>query len=333
MRKTRGVSRYRHPVSLLALAGLSLGACQCGPIPCKGQPVGTGLEEEVCIPGDSFSMGHETLPRPEPRPDDGYVVMPMNDWAPVHTVTLSPYFIDKYKVTIGRYRKCVDAGFCSSPSLAPGLDFRDPALDEQPVDGVEHSEAADFCLWQGKRLPTEAEWEHAARGPKNLDYPWGNSLPSEAALNEPLSSPVGSNPENVSPHGAHDLWSPFWEWVADWYDPHYYEKSAKQNPNGPAEPVFFEERNPYGGDVRIRASGERVVRGRRHYSLATGDEEFWDVKRGAPLWVRAQEDPRTHGNISFRCVREDGPLTVPPPSGAWTYRNLSWRAIPSGGGR
>jgi formylglycine-generating enzyme required for sulfatase activity len=153
---------------------------------------------------------------------------------PRHTVALDAFWIDQTEVTNAQYRKCLDAGVCRKPVYWDNSDFSAP---DQPVVGVTWNDARTYCEWAGGRLPTEAEWEKAARGTDGRTYPWGN----EPATCERVSyggcvgkaSPVGSYPTGASPYGALDMAGNVWEWVADWYAEHYYSRSPDHNPQGP----------------------------------------------------------------------------------------------------
>lgn len=155
------------------------------------------------------------------------------DEKPRRRVYLDAYYIDKYEVTNALYGKFMQATGRSAPTLW-GANFNGPA---QPVVGVSWDDAEAYCKWAGKRLPTEAEWEKAARGTDGRKYPWGEQWDSsranssEAKLNK--TAPVGSYPAGASPYGAHDMAGNVWEWVADWYDANYYQRAPGSNPKGP----------------------------------------------------------------------------------------------------
>jgi serine/threonine-protein kinase len=184
-------------------------------------PSGT---EEVLIPEGEFSMG-STTGLPNERP--------------VHQVYLDAYYIDKYEVTNSQYRKCVDAGACQPPSRTRYYDNSKYA--KHPVVYVDWFSANAYCTWRGARLPTEAEWEKAARGTDERIYPWGNSMSCEFAnayeCNNNGTVPVGSYPKGKSPYGVYDMAGNVWEWVSDSFDPDYYTYSPKSNPTGPPESI------------------------------------------------------------------------------------------------
>jgi len=157
------------------------------------------------------------------------------DEKPQHKVTLAAFWIDHTEVTKDQYQKCVQAGKCAAPSCS-GTGVRD-----HPVVCVSWQDAADYCVWAGRRLPTEAEWEKAARGTDGRKYPWGDEAPDCGRLNYwgkdngcvGNTAAVGSYPTGASPYGALDMAGNVWEWVADWYDATYYASSPAQNPTGP----------------------------------------------------------------------------------------------------
>jgi formylglycine-generating enzyme required for sulfatase activity len=160
------------------------------------------------------------------------------DEYPYHKVTLSPYKIDKTEVTQARYQSCVEAGECSPSGTDPDCRWDPATRGDHPVVCVNWDQARKFCDWDGKRLPTEAEWELAARGEYGRIYPWGNTKPScDLATYGSCaehSLPVGSIPDGASPAGALDMAGNVYEWVHDWYDPDYYANSPSLNPQGPA---------------------------------------------------------------------------------------------------
>ena len=152
---------------------------------------------------------------------------------PVHTVTLDAFWIDQTEVTNAMYFKCVGAGICQ-PRKCDSNFLR----DQQPAVCVDWEQAKAYCEWAGRRLPTEAEWEKAARGTDSRSYPWGNVQPPDKTLLNysnyvGITSDVGSYPAGASPYGALDMAGNVWEWVADWADNNYYQNSPDQNPTGP----------------------------------------------------------------------------------------------------
>lgn len=156
---------------------------------------------------------------------------------PVHTVQLDGYYIDKFEVTNALYQIFVAATGWQQPSYAGDRLFN---AAQQPVVGVTWFDAERYCGWAGLRLPTEAEWEKAARGTDERSYPWGEEIVDDMAnfgvgtgTKVGTTTRVGSYPAGVSPYGAYDLAGNVWEWVADWFDGSYYRSNPVSNPIGP----------------------------------------------------------------------------------------------------
>jgi formylglycine-generating enzyme required for sulfatase activity len=161
---------------------------------------------------------------------------------PAHTVILEAYWIDKIEVTNGRYTKCVQAGACQPPyslsSATRSSYYGNPQYSEYPVIHVDWNQARSYCEWAGGHLPSEAQWEKAARGTNGRMYPWGNTSPDGSSENfiskiEDTTT-AGNFPAGASPYGALDMAANVWEWVADWYDSTYYAKSPENDPQGSA---------------------------------------------------------------------------------------------------
>jgi formylglycine-generating enzyme required for sulfatase activity len=184
--------------------------------------------EMLLVPEGEFTMGSE---RGE------------TDEQPVHIVFLETFYIDKFEVTNKLYKACVDDGQCEPPrqiyffAESPNkIYFGNPQYDNYPVIYVDWNLAKAYCEWRGARLPTEAEWEKAARGREGNTYPWGRDLDCQKANYQDCvnqTSEVGSYPDGVSPYGVYDMTGNVWEWVADWYSDNYYANSPKNNPSGP----------------------------------------------------------------------------------------------------
>jgi formylglycine-generating enzyme required for sulfatase activity len=164
------------------------------------------------------------------------------DEAPIHNEYLDDFRIDKFELTNRRYGRCVKAGVCS-----PANNIEDTNLNgaRQPVVGLSWKDCVKFCQWEGKRLPTEAQWEKAARGTDGRKYPWGDEFEVKKVSckgNEDgidYTAPVGSFVLGASPYGAMDMAGNVKEFVNDWYDSKYYKTSPEKNPPGPSigEPI------------------------------------------------------------------------------------------------
>jgi len=178
------------------------------------------------VPAGEFTMGS----------DDGD-----SNEKPIHKVTLDAFWIDKTEVTNAMYALCVNVDQCNPPtatgSYSQGEYFGNPEFDNYPVIFVLWNDANDYCAWADRRLPTEAEWEKAARGENAYTYPWGNVAPKNNLLNYDNvvgdTTEVGNYPDGVSPYGALDMAGNVWEWVNDWHSDTYYASSPTSNPLGP----------------------------------------------------------------------------------------------------
>lgn len=215
---------------------------------------------------------------------------------PSHAVSLSPYWITRTKITNRMYALCVGVGVCAPPASIPGGPvYSNPTYADHPVVGVNWEQANAYCNWAGGRLPTEAEWEKAARGPAGNTYPWGNEQPSCDLLNfagcRGSTTSVVAYPESASPYLALDMAGNAFEWVADWYDASYYATSPIQDPPGPESGVY------------------RVIRGSSFESDATQIASA----------IRRPADPTyTSHDLGFRCVVQQ-PINFPPYCQASPY--------------
>jgi formylglycine-generating enzyme required for sulfatase activity len=243
------------------------------------------IADMVPVPGGPFVLGDNTR-----HPDEG----PMQPW------TVDGFYIDKFEVTNGDYYAFVQAGRRTPPEHwngpAPPID-----LLRHPVTYVSWFDARDYCAWRGKRLPTEFEWEKAARGTEGLKFPWGDVFDPTVA-NTPQSgightTPVGSFPKGASPYGAMDMAGNVWEWTDSWYKP--YPGNTRSNPN-------------YGELYR-------VVRGGSWY-----DCEIYRCGISAPTFNRGFFIADTKNDtFGFRCAVSAPPGTLTEAQGASRSKETS----------
>lgn len=236
----------------------------CAPAPEAGDTRLRGKDGmvEVYIPAGSFMMGSteeeidQLVARCEVSGDCKRAWLEVE--IPQHGVTVDGFWIDQTEVTHTMYDRCVETGACTGLWYLKGYTSeeqynRDPQKDDHPAAPILWSMAHRYCSWVGGRLPTEAEWEWAARGEDGRIYPWGDEEGDGTQANFcdascPLSlgsvqvndgfeafSPVGSYPAGASPFGVLDMSGNVWEWVQDCYDPAYYAVSPELNLTGPAE--------------------------------------------------------------------------------------------------
>lgn len=211
----------------------------------------------VFVPAGDFIMGSD-----HGDPDE----------QPVHTVSLEAFWIDQTEVTNAMFLKCVIAGICSvqnnTGSSTRTEYFRNSQYDEFPMINLSWEAAEDYCKQAGARLPSEAEWEKAARGTDGRTYPWGNESPDETYLNFNMNVKdtvaVGSYPLGASPYGALDMAGNVWEYVADYYGATYYSNSPASNPTGPVSGNYRVIRggagNSYAGAIRTSSRDTFVIR-------------------------------------------------------------------------
>jgi serine/threonine-protein kinase len=253
-----GIIKYTSDLAInqtaQALAGLSLKGTPMPPTPTLTPTLGIGSTQispkdsmvMVYVPAGEFLMGSNKL-------KDS---MANDDELPQHTIYLDAYWIDQTMVTNAQYAHCTSSGECAPPgntsSNSRSSYYENSQYDDYPVIYLDWNQAQAYCTWAGRRLPSEAEWEKAARGIDGRIYPWGDDVLQGKLFNYcdkncPFAwkitsvddgyadtSPVGIYPAGASPYGVLDMAGNVWEWVHDWYSESYYQQSPARNPTGPA---------------------------------------------------------------------------------------------------
>ena len=225
-----------------------------------------------------------------------------SDEIPAHKVQLNAFWIDQVEVTNGMYGLCVEAGTCRLP-LKLNSDnrfdyFENPEFQDYPVVQVAWYDANAYCQWAGRRLPTEAEWERAARGDDMRTFPWGDEPPNANNSNSLNTvgdtTRVGSYTEGASPFGALDMAGNVWEWVADFYKSTYYETSPGENPTGPENTAGNNFRVIRGGSFQDSLLNLRIPN--RGYEV--GPDPFVLPPNEAAYG-------HTSAKIGFRCANDN----------------------------
>ncbi|HEU4685459.1 MAG TPA: formylglycine-generating enzyme family protein [Nitrospira sp.] len=277
-RRARTVLEMKCSLALYALVTLA------GPVTAHDTQTALKQERErhakidsasmVLIPAGPFMMG-----RPDAAADE----------QPVHRVLLGAFYIDGHEITVAEYAKFLEEEDVDPPLL--WQETRNGDHLQKPVLGVDWYDAGSYCRWSNKRLPTEAEWEKAARGTDGRMYPWGNAPPAprhanfgrEKGQGYSAVATVGSFGDGRSPYGVLDMAGNVWEWVADRYDEHYYQHSPENNPRGPAS-----------GPLRVLRGGA------------------WNS--AAPIIAATNRSAHVpsvrRGDVGFRCAR-DAPKESP----------------------
>jgi formylglycine-generating enzyme required for sulfatase activity len=278
----------------------------------------------VEIPAATFHRGAQRVHADQP----GFDLEAADDEAPVREISLDSYWMLLEEVTTAQYAKCVSAGGCRPEDVSREggyFDFGKPGRHQHPVNGVTWRGADDYCRWIGARLPTEAEWEYAARGPEARLFPWGGDPPSCDFVVMTEGGQLGCGHDGardglfhpkstVAPFFLQHMSGNVWEWVADWYAPDAYAGAPSRNPQGP---VTGDRRVLRGGAWTTIEAAE--LRGSARAALAP-DAMMYDVGfRCAADAVAPKADPKVHSVLG---------AIVPSPSpspwaGSWTFMLLA----------
>jgi formylglycine-generating enzyme required for sulfatase activity len=290
------MSRHRHGAASLALAicaAILVPAVNAPRTAAQSAPPGT----MAAVPAGDYWMGRTRLWLID---EINWQIRERMDDRPVHRVSIDGFSIDVREVTNADYAAFVEATGAATPYQWGGS-TPPPARLTLPVYNVSWHEATAYCAWLGKRLPTEAEWEKAARGGEaDLDFPWGNEYDTEGAPPPAADAGSGEKPAPRAPRvkhahsasasgprpvasyepnglGLYDMSGNVWEWVSDWYDLYYYGVSPIENPKGPADGLY------------------KVIRG--------GSWADTDPRLGAVYFRNFASPDEQSPTIGFRCAR------------------------------
>jgi formylglycine-generating enzyme required for sulfatase activity len=244
----------------------------------------------VAVPAGQFVMGYGGEDNPE------------------HPVNVSDFWIYRAKVTNAQFALCVNSGQCPPPNPDNNPGYADPLQANNPVVGVTYDQAALYCSFVNGRLPTEAEWEKAARGPEGNIYPWGNASPNCDLANIAncvrKTTSVKEYPQGQSYYEALDMSGNAYEWVADWYSPTYYGESPADDPLGPDS-------------------------GKRRSVRSTAFDSPAYESESARRFSTKPDDSRP--NLGFRCVVQEPTHFAPFCETAVTYGQDAFSGVPVGG--
>ena len=306
--------RQRHPWIAVAVIGLAVISAGMVPSQSRGQPpveatasgtarptrtatvtpsftptwTGTEIIQATVTSLPSYRLDAKGVPMAY-VPEGGFLMgsdRGSRDERPTHSVNLDAFYMDAFEVTNRLYRECVQAGACQAVKKNSATRLRyydDPRYVRFPVLFVNWNMARTYCEWRGARLPTEAEWEKAARGGTTLSYPWGERPDCNLAnYGNCLGDTSGVIIYDLgkSRFGLYHMAGNVWEWVSDWYSDSYYRSSPEDNPQGPDRGT------------------EKVLRGG---SWKDNDFEIRSMNREA-------ENPAYSSNaIGFRCAKDAHP--------------------------
>ena len=255
-------------VLVLAVIGMGWLFGSCAP---QSQVRATDGMPMVRIPAGSFVMGSDTGNQ---------------NHVPAHRIFLATYWIDQHEVTNRQYAACVEAGACDPPwafdSETRTVYYKAEEFANYPIQATTWRQADEYCAWAGGRLPTEAEWEKAARGTDQRTYAWGEGAPDCGKANFDRcvgdTDAVDANPAGASPYEVVGMAGNVWEWTADWYAQDTYQVHSNRHPAGPGT-----------GTHRVIRGGSWLTDAdslRTYYRFFSVPDFGWN-------------------SIGFRCVMED----------------------------